>query len=374
MKKVLRFSGMMVLAMLALASCKKETRKLNENLTAVSSLVAPADQATIKLEPTTNKTVLFSWAKTVAEDGNFVLYEIVFDKESGDFSNPFYKTVSDGGGVENQITFSHKDLTKIAAQGGIQSSSTGKLKWTVIASKATNKKLASVVRTIELIRPAGFAEVPAALYLTGTATEGGNDVTKAVPLKKLEPGVFEVYTSLKAGTYYLTDKRAADGKKFYVDGTVIKEGNSVITVTGNTKVYRLRYDFNVASVLDATEIQSMGLYMSAYNKEIMQLDYVGNGVFQSPVTPVEFYQFSWGRDERYKFALHTSAGVQYQGSVNANNVSPVGQPASYFYLTPVSNSQWDNTYKFNPAADMKNVKVTVSFSPSAPYTHEVAVL
>lgn len=374
MKKLSSLGGMMLLLIVFIASCKKETRDLNENLSPVSSLVSPVDNASVDLEPTTNKTVVFSWEKTVAEDGNFVLYEVAFDKENGDFSAPVYKTVSDGGGVNNQITFTHKELTKIASLGGIQSSSTGKLKWTVIASKATNKKLATVSRMIQLQRPAGFADIPAALYVTGSATEGGDDVTKAVAMKRLEPGVFEIYTSLKAGTYYLTDKAASGGKKFYVEGTVIKEGANTINVTGATKVYRLRYDFNVASVLEATEIQSMGLYMSAYNTEIAQLDYIGNGVFQSPVTPVEFYQFSWGRDERYKFALHTSSGVEYQGSVNANNVSPVGQPASYFYLTPVSNSQWDNTYKFNPAADKKNVKVKVSFSPAAPYTHEVAVL
>jgi hypothetical protein len=374
MKKLSNLSGMMLLLMVFISSCKKETRKLNENLSPVSSLVSPLDNASINLEPTTNTSVIFSWEETVAEDGNFVLYEVAFDKEGGDFSNPVYKTVSDGGGVNNQITVTHKELTKIASLGGIESSTTGKLKWTVIASKATNKKLASVSRIIELQRPAGFADIPAALYLTGSATEGGEDITRAVAMKKIEDGVFEIYTSLKAGTYQLTDKQAPDGKKFYVEGSVIKEGATSITVSGSTKVYRLKYDFNVASVIEATEIQSMGLYMSAYDTEITQLDYIGNGVFQSPVTPVEFYQFSWGRDERYKFALHTSSGVEYQGSVNANNVSPVGQPASYFYLTPVSNSQWDNTYKFDPSADMKNVKVTVSFNPTAPYTHEVAVL
>jgi starch-binding outer membrane protein SusE/F len=374
MKRLISSGSMMLLLMFIITSCKKETRALNENLSPVSSLSLPLDNASINLDPTSSQSVLFSWEETVAEDGNFVLYEIAFDKEGGNFSSPIFKTVSEGGGVRNEITFTHKDLVKIAALGGIEASSTGKLKWTVIASKATNKKLATVTRTLELKRPAGFADIPAALYLTGTATEGGDDVTKAVAMKRVESGVFEVYTSLKAGTYYLTDKAASDGKKFYVEGTVIKEGTNAITVTGATKVYRLRYDFNVASVLEATEIQRMGLFMSAYNREIAQLDYVGNGVFQSPVTPVEFYQFSWGRDERYKFALHTSAGVEYQGSVNANNVNPIGQPASYFYLTPVSNSQWDNTYKFNPAADMKNVKVTVRFSPATPYTHEVAVL
>jgi hypothetical protein len=127
-------------------------------------------------------------------------------------------------------------------------------------------------------------------------------------------------------------------------------------------------------VLDATSIRSLGLFMSAYNTEIAQLAYTGNGIWQSPVTPIEFYQFSWGRDERYKFALHTSAGVQYQGSVNANNTSPVGQAASYFYLTPVTDNQWDNTFKFNPSADMHNVKVKVSFGVNGPYMHEIITL
>jgi hypothetical protein len=182
------------------------------------------------------------------------------------------------------------------------------------------------------------------------------------------------FTHLKAGTYYLTDKSAADGKKFYTEGVVIKEGATPVTVAGGTKVYRIRLDFNVASVLETTEIKSLGLFMSAYNTEIAQLNYIGNGVFQSPIAQVQFYQFSWGRDERYKFAIHTPTTVQYLGSSKVDNSSPVGQPASYFYLTPVTNDQWNNTFKFNPAADMKNVKVTVSFSPTAPYTHEVVVL
>ncbi|MEO6547598.1 MAG: SusE domain-containing protein [Ferruginibacter sp.] len=374
MKKILNSAGLMLAFMLLLLSCKKDERSLNENLTPVGALVAPLDQAAVQLEPTTSASVIFMWEKTVAADGDFVLYEIAFDKETGDFSKPVYKSVSDGGGVQNQITFTHKVLTKIAALAGIQSSSTGKLKWTVIASKATNKKAAAVSRILTLTRPAGFAEVPAELYLTGSATEGGTDITKAIMLKKLEAGVFEVFTSLKPGTYQLTDKASADGKKFFIEGTVIKEGATMVTVTDPLKIYHIRYDFNVASVLETTEIQSLGLFMSAYNTEIAQLDYAGNGVFASPVTPIQFYQFSWGRDERYKFAAHTPAGIIYYGSTNANNVSPVGQPASYFYLTPVSNNQWDNTYKFNPSADMHNVKVTVNFGAFGPYTHEVTTL
>ena len=254
---------------------------------------------------------------------------------------------------------------------GINSSSTGKVNWTVIASKATSRKPGGETRTLQLERPAGFAEVPTDLYLTGSASEGGDDISKAVKFKKLEDGVFEVFTSLKAGTYQLTDKPAATGRKFYAEGALIKEGTPTVTVTGGAKAYYLKYDFNVASVVEASEIQSVGLYMSAYATEIGQLNYISGGTWQSGVIPVVFYQFSWGRDERYKFALHTSSGIKYMGSSNVNNVSPVGQAASYFYLNSVSNDQWNNTYKFNPSADNKSIKATVNLGAAGPYTHTI---
>lgn len=365
----------LLLLIVMITSCKKDVKELNENVSAVGQLSLPADQASLKLTPTdASASLLFKWDATTAQDGELVLYEIAFDKENGDFSNPFYKVVSDGGGVQTQLRLTHKDLTKIAALGGIASSTTGKIKWAVIVSKASNRKVSAQTRILQLERPAGFAELPNELYITGSATEGGEDISKALKLKKLEGGVFEIYTSLKAGTYQLTDKAGADGKKFYVDGVLVKEGTTAVTVTGATKVYHLKYDFNVATVLDASEIQSFGLYMSAYGAEIGQLNYVGNGVWQSGVIPVVFYQFSWGRDERYKFAVHTAAGVQYLGSSNLNNVSPVGQGASYFYLNEVTSDQWNNTYKFNPTADNHNVKVTATLSAGGSYTHEVTTL
>jgi starch-binding outer membrane protein SusE/F len=375
MKKSIKLNLILLLAITSmLPACQKNERDLNSNLNSVAKLNLPADMANINLQPTTTATETFKWDNADVEDGGLVLYEVVFDKETGNFSSPVYKILSDGGGVQNQATITHKVLVKIAAAGGINTSTTGKLKWAVVASKALNKKTSSDAKTIQLQRPAGFADIPTTLYITGTATEGGADVNTALPMKKIDEGVFEIYTSLKLGDYQLTDKQNSTGRKFYIDGPVIKEGATSTTVTGGTKVYRLKYDFNVASVLDATEIQNVGLFMSAYNTEIGQLAYIGGGKWQAASIPVVFYQFSWGRDERYKFIFHTPAGNEYVGSFNPNNVSPVGQPASYFYLYPVNNAQWDYTYKFNPSADNKNVKVTLNYGPTGPYTHEVITL
>jgi hypothetical protein len=372
MKNLNKIFVLLLLTCIAAASCKKDEKELNDNISAIGALTMPLNQTSIKLTPANAAaSQQFKWSPAGTEDGGLILYEVAFDKEGGNFSNPVFKVVSDKNGVDPQVTLSHRELTKIAALFGINASSTGKIIWTVIASKATNRKVGQESRTLQLERPAGFAEIPPELYITGSATETGDDISKALKFKKLEEGVFEIYTSLKPGTYQLTDKAGQGGRKFFAEGALIKEGTSSTTVSGNTKVYYLKYDFNVAAVVDVVEIQSVGLYMSAYATEIGQLNYTSGGTWQSGVIPVVFYQFSWGRDERYKFALHTSSGIRYMGSETKDNVSPVGQPASYFYMKEVTNDQWNNTYKFNPSADNKSVKATINLSATGPYTHSI---
>jgi len=372
MRKIIKLAGVMLLALVITSSCKKENKPLDLHLSPVGSLIAPNDHADMKLDPTSSASVLFKWEAASTEDGGLILYEVAFDKENGDFSNPVYKVLSDGAGVQKQLTLTHKDLNKIANSAGIPSSSSGKLKWTVIASKSTHAEPAGTSRTLQLERPAGFAENPTELYITGSATEGGTDLSKALKFKKSEDGVFEIYTSLKAGDYVLTDKNTDGGRTYYIDNGILKEGNNPITVSGAEQVYRLNFDFTSATA-KSLEIESIGLYMSAYGKEIGTLNYIGNGTFEASDIAVEFYQFDWGRDERYKFVFHTATADEYMGSVNVNNDPPAGKPASYFYLVPVSNAQWDNTYKFDPSADKKHVKVDVMLHSDA-YTHKITVL
>ena len=121
-----------------LSACKKDDYKLNTNLQPVSRLTAPADNKFVKLQPATSATVSFEWDQARAEDGSLVLYEVAFDKENGDFSNPIAKYTSDGGGVQNKLSLSHKELNSIAGAAGIPALGTGKLKWTVLAAKGYN--------------------------------------------------------------------------------------------------------------------------------------------------------------------------------------------------------------------------------------------
>jgi hypothetical protein len=373
------YSILPLLALLVLAaSCRDEEKELNLTLTPANTLFTPADNLSVKLQPTTSAAVVFQWEQGKAEDGTLVLYQVLFDKEGGDFSNPVATVLSDGSGVQNRLTLSHKDLNRIASTAGIAALSSGKLRWTVASSKGPNIVRSANVRGIAVDRPAGFADVPAAAYLTGTATEAGADAANAIPLKKTGEGTFEVFTSLKDGTFKLVDGTGAGAKTYSATGnlTALAEGGET-AVAGPAKVYRLEFDFNNAA-LTATEIVNVGLWIAAQNNVTVTLPYVGNSTWKIENTPIEFFQFSWGRDERYKFRMQVKSNGQdgelWYGSQSKDNSRPgAGTPASYFFLTPTDASQWDYTYKFTSEADLKNVDIAVQFTPTAEYAHQVVV-
>jgi len=362
-----------------LSSCGKDDNEINTNLQPVQHLNAPVNDKYIKLQPATSASVTFEWEQARAEDGSLVLYEVVIDKEGGDFKNPIAKITSDGGGVQNKLTLSHKDLNGIAAKAGIAALGTGKLQWTVNASKGYNIQAAAETRAIEVERPNGFAEIPVDVYLTGDATEAGADLAQAMKLKSTAPGVFEIYTSLKDGKYKFVDRTTGTPSTFYIDGDALKGDGESTQSAGSTKVYRLRLDFNNTAA-SITEITAIGLWFAPENSIMYDLAYTSKGVWSFENKLINFHQESWGRDERYKFRISVkaadgTAGTEWVGSSNADNSRPTSAtPLSFWELKPIQNSdQYNYCYKFASEVDGKNCDVKVYFSPDKTYTHEVIV-
>ena len=380
MKKLIinLLSFLPLLFLMTLIGCSKDDRDINMNITEVTAFYAPNDNLYVKLEPATSASVTFEWEQAKAEDGSLVMYEVAFDKEGGDFSAPVYKMSSDGNGVQNKLTLSHKDLNRIANMAGIQSLETGKLIWTVMASKGTNVKKSTLTRTIEVERPAGFAEIPNEVFLTGTGTEAGDNLANAIKLKSTAPGVFEIYTQLKPGTYRFVNKTTGTPTSYMVQGTFLKEGDGAETPAASPTVYRIELDFNNAAV-KLYEVVKVGYWFAPRNAIEAQLSYAGNGVFKAEDVPVEFRQESWGRDERYKFrmTLKDASGTEFTedwGSVNRDNSRPSATtPAAWYNLVKHEVNQWDYTFKFPTEADMKNVDMILNFKPDAVYNHQIVL-
>lgn len=375
-KHILSWVVAFVAVSVLLSGCDDKNDSINTNITPVNSLFAPQDNVFVKLAPSTDASVVFEWEQARAEDGTFAVYEVAFDKESGDFSSPVYKVVSDNNGIRTSLTLSHKDLNRIANFAGIPSSSTGKLKWTVIASKGINVKRSEAVRTIEVERPDGFAEIPFDLYITGDATEAGTDIASAIKFKQTSSGVFELYTSLKAGSFQLIDRNTESHKVFSIDGDALKEDGAT-TVDGDPAVYRLRLDFNNVAV-SIDEITNVELWFAPDGQFWFELPYEGASRWTASDVPVVFKQEDWGRDERYKFRFTIKDGdderYEWFGSVNADNSRPESStPPAYWFMVPVNDSRWDNCFKFSGAADNNTCDVSVIFDPAGAYTHQVVV-
>jgi hypothetical protein len=377
MKTFIKLSFVVILTMIAFTSCKKDIRALDTTVAPVTTLNAPANQASFNLQPTTGPSVLFTWNASSTQD--LVLYEVAFDKADGDFSKPIYKVLSDGSGVQPQATITQKVLNTVASLAGIASLSTGTFKWTVITSKATNAKVSSESHTIQVTRPAGFAVLPNTLYLIGTATEQGDDITKAIAFKKTGDGTFELYTSLQPGSYTLVDKNSGSPTVYSVQNNTSVIAGGSTTVTGTKNVYRISIDLSNAAAT-FTQIVSVGFFSAPDNKVYFTLPYVGNSQWEIANTTIVIPKESYGLDSRYKykFVVMDSAGnqsVEWYGSINSDNPDPSAtSPLSYYYMYPVDNSQFNFCFKINPAANNRNCNVNVNYSPGiANYTNTITI-
>jgi starch-binding outer membrane protein SusE/F len=136
-----------------LPACEKDSWG-KDNVTSITSAVvtAPDDNVSIVLDPLSNAVVSFEWQP--AKTGNYtpVYYKVIFDQETGDFTNPLYTGVPASLGSALKLAVSHKDLNKIATLAALPSPGKGKLRWKVIASNGVVEESSGSGRLIELQR------------------------------------------------------------------------------------------------------------------------------------------------------------------------------------------------------------------------------
>jgi starch-binding outer membrane protein SusE/F len=366
-----------LLAIIAGAGCKKTYNySLDQTVSPVANLFAPQDSLFIALNPASGALVTFQWAPALAADGSLVQYEVAFDTVI-DFKHPLFKLGSDGTGVNTQATISHSTLNQIAKMAGIAALDTGKVYWTIYSTKGLNEVKAAETNLLILARPAGFDSIPSDLYLSGSATEGGTDLSKAPHFKQTAAGVYELYTSLKSGSYQFVNANTGTPVSYSIDGANLKLAGSD-TYTDTTAQVRFNLDFNNA-VATITVIRSVDIWYAAMDDAPYHFVYNGNSTWIDQNELVQEPLESYGYDERYKFRFTVNAGngasdaFEWYGSSNSDNSEPTSSTtAPYFYLTPVTNDQWNNCYKFITATQNNAQEtITVFMQADAPYTHTV---
>lgn len=216
------------------------------------------------------------------------------------------------------------------------------------------------------------------MFITGTGSEGGDAIADAVPFKKTGASTYEIYTKLKAGQYKFITRKNGTPETYYIDNGKLKEDGAA-TVTGADKVYRIRIDFSDGSA-KMTEIKKVELWFPPLGQYLFEYTYAGKGIWKADNKLIVFKQESWGRDERYKFKFTVdnagTAAEEWFGSVNGDNSRPDANTSpAYWYMVPVTNDYWANSFKFDGAVDNKNVNAVIDFSATATaYTHSFKVI
>lgn len=257
---------------------------------------------------------------------------------------------------------------------GVESAEEGTLKWTVYASKGINPVKAEEERTLTVTRLAGFAEVPSQLYITGEATEVGANLDKAMIMRKVTDGEFEVFIKLTEGqSFKFVSANTGTPTEYSLSGEKLVEGGSTTVI--KTGIYKYYVDFNAGS-FTSKEVTKVKWFLNWSQREI-ELEYQGLGVWALNDYTVTGLSGSDNTDDRYKFRMESSEGeTEWRAAINNDN-KPTGND-EYFYMTEKTNvDQWTNNEVWKtPATDGwsdKTYDITFSLNTQSAYTHSLVI-
>lgn len=371
MKKI---AYLLLTALLPAVSCNLDMEYNAGEIAPIPALYSPADGHYVQLASGNGYSVVFNWAPTSASDGMPPMYELVFyddatsDKEVGRIS----------AGATTSLTVTHKDLNKIMNLRGVLPDATGDIYWSVVASRAANDTRSHPTpRKLTLKRLKGFKVPPEMLYITGPATEAGDDIAEALKFQRFSEGeVYEIFTRLTDGAYNIADGNTASARLFGINGGILQE--EVSTPVNNTLgegVYRIRVDLATSSVtIDLVE--NVRYVMCPAPEDPRMLTYVGNGVWKGENLLSNFVGLR--NDDRYFFRADIGGVNQKIGNDKVNyGPAPANTESleAIVYLQPEGVPEWDYSFKvipfYNSSVGLRqNVELYLNAS-KANYYHRI---
>ncbi len=366
MKKI----TLLLSALLSLGACQKHY-EFNTDFTLPSTLDNPS---AVTLDVTSSQTVVLSWEGGKAADGGLVLYEVLFDKEGGDFSSPVDVRKSDQGAL-SQLTLSHAEVNAIARKAGIKPNESGTLIWTVKASKGGESRILEGHGTITITRGEGIDNMPTQLFVAGSAAaEAGQEFRVA------EEGVYVIVTRVKAGNLHFSSSKDG-GDVFYATaaGKLVEgEGDYTVSEAPATGLARITVNFNTLGLSMETIATEIHAQWEATHADFAVLEYQGDGVFSGEGEAVFLGP---GRDgnpdwcswveERYSFIVNIDGNNVRWGSFEGGNAfTPTGED-SFYYIKEAPIADWDGLWKMDHALDLKMVRATVYTNKDNQFTHMI---
>lgn len=355
-------------ALAAVIGCQKY--ELNTDFSMPTELQAPP---TVQLDVTSSETIVLSWNGGRAADGGIVLYNVLFDKEGGDFSAPIATMQSDLG-ARNTLTLTHAQVNTLAREAGVKPNEAGSLIWTVSASKGGVTRTFDGSAELKVVRGEGIDNIPQTLFIGGTAAlEGGQKFRAA------ENGLFVIYTEIGSGALRLTSEKNG-GFTFYADADgKLNEGTGeyTVSVAPTTGLARITVNFNTLKFTMEPVGKNVRAIWGATFANISVLEYSGNGNFKGDghivlLGPGREGTPSWCSwvEERYYFIAQVNGGDACWGSTYVQATTPDGTEG-FFDIAEYTWSQWEHLWKMDHALDLQDAEFTIYTNKDNKMTHSI---
>ncbi|MBD8387144.1 SusE domain-containing protein [Dysgonomonas sp. BGC7] len=328
----------------------------------VRTLTSMASGERVILSGTSVEDIVLSWIPTVVKGNTVFRYEVLFDTNDGDFSNPIEVLKSDKEALETKLTLSHFQMNAIGRLAKFKCNSNGTLRWKVRAYCGLDQSLSSLEGTFTIFMMDGIDDIPTEedhLLITGTATEDGGDISKAQEMSRIDDGIYQVYLKMKKDkTYLFTCEKDGEQYIYYYSGGKLRqrlEGETYECVQNTDGIYRITLNFNTQE-METIEIKKLYLYCIAgsYSQEFSYLGYGKWGV-KSFLAHKRKESWAAGGETRYHFRMET---VTSEGNVRMNwgsNIKDGGSPKrddngnldySYFNMYEMS-GDWDYSFRYD---------------------------
>lgn len=186
----LRYALMAVIAAVAIAGCKKDdTKKPDEgNKPNTSGLTAPvlsADKATLALDEASAASAALKLDWTAASESAGVTYKLYANLGTRDlFTTP--EEVDAGTALSH--TFTHGELNEILTGFGAEGET--EIQFGVYASATDMESVLSNVLKVKITPYEEKFQMPAAIYVIGTATPYAWDLAAALEIKPASEGIY----------------------------------------------------------------------------------------------------------------------------------------------------------------------------------------
>ncbi|MEM7548833.1 MAG: SusE domain-containing protein [Bacteroidota bacterium] len=288
-----------------------------------AEVTGPMANSSIELDvENQSQTVEFEWNPASNDGGFLITYNFLMDLPGGDFSDPAFSIPSENNGLAESISISHALLDQALADVGIEPEETAQLIWAVETTSLSKVQLTAPVE-ITLKR---FIEIiPSNLFVSGEATEVGDDVSNGIQMVSLRDGsglnlnIFEIYTTLEANsTFKLFTRQEEGARSFGGNGGSLVEGGEGIITPSETGQYRITVDLNdfTFEFLKIDRWSIVGNVIENAWGGDEPLDYQGGSVWSRTIPLIDE---SGDEDARFIFRANEDWGIVIKPIADSEN-------------------------------------------------------